>query len=235
MRIKLKLALILCILLIVSGVSLVAPVQLQFAQQAFSQEAVRPDTTRERRLYQEYISFLRGLDPGRIERDYVAAIRDIKSKKRSNQERGLRVLGASGEIDAIAWIAPLIESNDGGVRIDAGLALETIVSGYELRRRDMSHPDRVVILPRSATDIDLRTLAWLILKMMRLPDDGNTAAYAASMAGYLGLYDLEGELEELLKSRHSSVRDSARYALRILRERTECTPLSGPPRDTSSS
>jgi HEAT repeat protein len=181
---------------------------------------LRPGTVKERQLYQEYISFLRGLDPGRIERDYVAAIRDIKSKRRSDRERGLRVLGASGEIDAIAWIVPLIESNDDGLRIRAGLALDAIVSNYEIERRDMSQPEKIVILPRSPSDVDLRALAWLLLKMMRHPDDGGTAAYAAYMAGLLGIYELEGEIEELLKSRHPSVRNSALSALSQLRERT---------------
>lgn len=206
-----------CLLSIVFAISLVAPVHLQIAQQAYSQEKVQPGTTREQRLYQEYISFLKGLDAGRMEGDYVAAIRDLKSQEPNDQRRALKVLGASGEIDAIAWIARLIDSDDGGVRVDAGLALERIVSGYELRRRDMSYPEKIVILPRSATDIDLRPLAWLILKMMRLPDDGNTAAYAATMAGYLGLSDFAGELEGLLKSRHPSVRRSAGNALRVLR------------------
>lgn len=206
------------LLAIVYAFSLVAPV-LQIAQQAYGQESVQPVSTKEQLLYQEYISFLKGLNARRIEGIYVAGIRDIKSQEPHDQKRGLRVLGASGEVDAIAWIAPLIDSSDGGVRVDAGLALERIVSGYELRRRDPSHPEKVVILPRSATDIDLRPLAWVILKMMRLPDDGNTAAYAATMAGYLGLSDFEGELERLLKSRHSSVRRSARNALGVLHGR----------------
>jgi len=38
--------------------------------------------------------------------------------------------------------------------------------------------------------------------MFRKPDDGNTHAYAASMARYLGLADFERELQQCLDSRH---------------------------------
>lgn len=76
-----------------------------------------PQTTGKQRLYEEYISFRKGLNARRMEDGYVAAIRDIKSQEAEDQKRGLAVLAASGEIDAIAWIAPLIDSDDVGVTL----------------------------------------------------------------------------------------------------------------------
>jgi hypothetical protein len=45
----------------------------------------------------------------------------------------------------------------------------------------------------------------VILRMMRAPDDGNTAAYAAGRARDLGLTELKGDLEKLLESQHPAV------------------------------
>jgi hypothetical protein len=167
-------------------------------------------------LHQRYSSFLKKLDAARIKADYPGAIRDIRSHKPGDQTRGLNVLGASGRIDAIPWIVPLLETENDLVRIHAGRVLEQIVSGNELLRRDMSQPEKIVLRPRSAPDVDLTPLAWPILRMMRAPDDGNTAAYAATMAGYLGLPELEGELRKLLKSVHPAVQRSATHALSML-------------------
>jgi hypothetical protein len=175
------------------------------------------DSVREEQLHGQYLAFLETLDLVKLEADYAGAVRKVRSLNPDDQKKGLQVLGACDEIDAIALIVGLLDSEDEGVRIHAGLALDHIVSGNELKRRDFAHSDKIVLLPRSPEDIDLRPLAWIILKMMRGSDDGNTAAYAATMAGYLGLSEFRGELKRLLKSRHPAVSRSATYALSVLK------------------
>jgi hypothetical protein len=171
---------------------------------------------REQQLLEDYDSFLKRLDPKRIAADYALPVRDVQSKDCAHQERGVRVLGTSGEVDAIPWIVPLLDSACVYGRVYAGWALQEIISKNELLRRDPSHLDTVRLLPRSPNDIDLRPLAWLILQMMRAPDDGNTASYAATMAGYLELREFLPELKLLLKSRHPAVTNSAIYALELI-------------------
>jgi hypothetical protein len=175
-----------------------------------------PETSWEEGLHQRYSLFLKKLDAARIKSDYPGAIRDIRSPKPGDQIRGLNVLGASGRIDAIPWIVPLLDSENDLVGLHAGRVLEQIVSGNELLRRDMNQPEKIVLRPRSADDVDLRPLGWVILRMMKAADDGNTAAYAATMAGYLGLSEFDGELRKLLKSVHPAVQQSARNALSML-------------------
>ena len=92
---------------------------------------------------------------------------DMRSGEPDELTRGLNILGASGKVDAIARIVPLLHSDHELIRLHAGRVLEQIVSGNELRRRDMNQPGRIVLRPRSSDDIDLRPLAWIIVGMMR--------------------------------------------------------------------
>ncbi|HYT89953.1 MAG TPA: hypothetical protein VEL76_14700, partial [Gemmataceae bacterium] len=62
-------------------------------------------------------------------------------------------------------------------------------------------------------DLDLRPLAWLVVRMLNRPDDGNTHAYAAVLIRYLELREFTPELRQLLQSRHPAVRDKAKWAL----------------------
>jgi hypothetical protein len=171
------------------------------------------DSQREEQLHEQYLAFLATLNPAKIEADYAGAVRKIRSANPDEREKGLQLLGNCDEIDAIALIVELLDSEDRSTRIDAGAALDNLVTSHELKRRDMSQGDKIVLLPRSPEDVDLRPLAWLILKMMRALDDGNTAAYAATMAAYLGLTELKSDLEKLLKSQHRAVSDTAADAL----------------------
>jgi len=59
-------------------------------------------------------------------------------------------------------------------------------------------------------------MSWVILKMLQMPDDGNTHAYAANMIGYLGLKEYEDDLRQLLTSRHPAVSRAASRALGML-------------------
>jgi hypothetical protein len=59
-------------------------------------------------------------------------------------------------------------------------------------------------------------MSWVILKMLRMPDDGNTHAFAANMIGYLGLREYKDELRQLLTSRHPAVSSAATRAREML-------------------
>ena len=151
-----------------------------------------------------------------IRQHYPEAVRKLDSTDPKEVIVGLRILAATGEPAAIPWIVPHLESDNADVRISTGGCLENLVSGHELKRRDYRHSDRIVIKPPGPNDLNLKPVGWAILKMLRKPDDGNTHAYAATMIGYLGLREFEGELRTLLKSRHPAVTRAARNALTLI-------------------
>jgi len=163
-----------------------------------------------------WTSFVNSLDARRFAADYPGPLRDLDSGETEKTVVALNVLGASGAIAAIPRLVPLLDAPDRQIRIHAGLNLERIVSGVELKRRDPRHLDRIVLRPRTGTDPDLTPLRWVVRKMLTAEDDGNTQGYAATMAAYIGLPDLEEELRALLKSRHPAVTRSAVHALRTL-------------------
>ncbi len=164
-----------------------------------------------------YEDFVSSLNPQRFKEGYPALIKKLASEDGRERAIALRAIGQSGEIDAIPLLVPLVlNARDRHTRIDAGSALDKIVSSNELKRRDPQKPSDIVLLPRSDGDVDLRPLAWVLRKMLEKPDDGNTHAYAAVMIGYLDLKQFEPELRRLLKSRHGAVSGHAVYALRLM-------------------
>lgn len=167
-------------------------------------------------LKQTYDAFVKSLDHRSLAKDYPGAIRNLDSPDSKMQTVGIKTLAATEEPRAIPWIVPFLDLGDCGVRIVAGQTLSAIVATHQLKRRDPNRPERVVIFPPGAGDIDLRPLSWVILKMLRLPDDGNTHAYAANMIGYLGLKAYEPELRILLESKHPAVARAAGNALEML-------------------
>ena len=176
-------------------------------------------------LRAQYEDFLCSLRPDRFKQGYPALMQKLKSRDRDERITALRTIGQSGELDAIPLIVPIVlNEKDLSVRIWAGCALKQIVTSHELKRRDHTHPESVVILPRSPGDIDLRPLAWVLREMLAKPDDGNTAANAATMIGYLGLKEFEPDLRRLLDSRHPAVTTSAVHALRMMDLEVEKEP-----------
>ncbi len=167
-------------------------------------------------LKQKYNAFIESLDHKRIAKDYPKAVQKLDSTDSKEQIAAIKTLAATGEVEAIPWIVPFIDSEDGHARIYAGLSLLNVVASHELKRRDMSQSERVVIKPPGPGDLDLKPMAWVIIKMLRKPDDGNTHSYAANMIGYLGLKEFEDEVRGLLKSRHPAVTRAARNALEML-------------------
>lgn len=161
------------------------------------------------------------LDYLSVSRDYPKAVRKLLSGNTGKQLEAVRTLVATGEIEVIPWLLPFLEYGNNPLQIWTGASLDQLVSAHVLKRRDMGRPDVVLIRPPQAQDRDLRPLAWVILKMFRRPDDGNTHAYAASMTRYLGLYEFRRELERGLQSRHPAVSNKAKWALESLARQKE--------------
>ncbi len=170
----------------------------------------------EQTLKQKYDAFIESLDHKQIAEEYPKAVQRLDSTDPKEQVAAIKTLAATGEVEVIPWIVPFVDSENGHVRVYASLFLSNFISSHELKRRDMSQPERVVIKPLGPDDLDLKPMAWLILQMLRKPDVGNTRSYAANMVGYLGLKELEAEVRGLLKSRHPAVTRAARNALEML-------------------
>jgi HEAT repeat protein len=171
------------------------------------------DVTQESR----YKLFVQELNTEQFALDYPKALKNLDSNNSETQVTGLMTASATGELAAIPFIADLLESKDRHVRICAGVALEQLVSRHVLKRRDWDQPTKVAIKPLGDNDTDLRSLAWVINKMLRKPDDGNTHAYAATMIGYLDLKEFGPQLKQLSASPHPAVKNSAKYALEVMK------------------
>ncbi len=167
-------------------------------------------------LKQRYEAFVASLNHRQLAEDYPGAVRNLDSPDPKRQIVGIKTLAATDDIRAIPWIVPFLDSEDRHVRIYAGQALNAVVTSHELKRRDQDQPDRVVIHPPGPDDVDLRPVSWVVQKMLRMPDDGNTHSYAANMIGYLGLREYKDDLRQLLDSRHPAVTQAVTRALEML-------------------
>jgi len=188
---------------------------------AFSKQVPLPPKYDETVLKRAFDEFMGSLDLLTVTKDYPKAIRKLLSGDPEKQIEAVKTLGETGEPEVIPWLLPFLEADNNGVRIRAGSSLEKLVSSYVLKRRDKSVGEVVVIKALRPGDKDLRPLAWVVLKMFRKPDDGNTRAYAATMARYLGLHEFERELQQCLKSRHPAVSNKAKWALESLERQRE--------------
>lgn len=175
-------------------------------------------------LKQTYDAFVELLDHRSLAEDYLGAVRNLDSPDSKMQTVGIKTLAATDEVKVIPWIVSFLDSEDQHVRIHAGLSLNAIVASHQLKRRDRSQSEKIVILPPGPGDTDLKPMSWVILKMLRLPDDGNTHAYAANMIGYLSLEEYATELRGLLDSRHAAVTQAARWALEMIGAPLTSTP-----------
>ena len=165
--------------------------------------------------------FMEVTDPLLISKEYPEAVRKLLSGDSEKQIEAVRALAETGEVEAIPWLLPFLESEDKTLRIWAGSSLEKLVSSHVLKRRDMTRPDVVLIRSLRPEEKDLRPVAWIVLQMFRKTDDGNTHAYAASMTRYLGLHEFERELEQCLESKHPAVANKAKWALESLSQQKE--------------
>ncbi|MHC4574846.1 MAG: HEAT repeat domain-containing protein [Planctomycetota bacterium] len=188
---------------------------------AFSKQMPPAPKYDEAVLKHEFYEFIGAMDFLTVTRDYPKAIRKLLSGDPNKQIEAVKTLAETGESEVIPWLLPFLEADSNSLRIWTGASLEKLVSSCVLKRRDKTIGEVVVIKPLRPGDKDLRPLAWVVLKMFRKPDDGNTRAYAASMARYLGLYEFERELKHCLKSKHPAVSNKARWALESLERQKE--------------
>jgi len=161
-------------------------------------------------------AFAKSLDTRAFAEGQADPLRDLDSGDRRKIVAALNALGSSGAIEAIPYIVPFLDSQEPTIRVHAGLNLKHVVSGIELKRRDTTQPGRIVFRPRTGGDPDLTSLRWVLRRMLTSKDDGNSAAYAATMAAYIGLPELQKELRDLRKSVHPAVRRNALLALQTL-------------------
>lgn len=167
-------------------------------------------------LKRQYDDFVKSLNYEALVQSYPKAIQDLRSQKVADQLAGIRVIGAIQDPVVIPWIAPLLDSSNASVRIWAGLALERVVSKHELKRRDMSRPDTIIIRDVGPNDVDLKPVAWVVHQMLSKRDDANVQAYAATMAGYLKLTDFAPTLTQLKSKPHPAVQRAAENALKMM-------------------
>jgi hypothetical protein len=101
-----------------------------------SAPAVPPD---EEAMRRDYENLVQRLDHKRIAQDYPKAVEHLDSADPQVQMAGLKTLAATGEVSAIPWIVPLLDSEDRQVRIHAGLYAEMVVGNTRrfIEFRDM--------------------------------------------------------------------------------------------------
>ena len=187
----------------------------------FAKQVPLPPKYDEAVLQKDFDAFMESLDMLTVSKDYPKAVRKLLSGDPKKQIQAVKTLAETGEIEVIPWLLLFLEAENKNLRIWTGASLEKLVSSHVLKRRDKDMPEVVLIKPLRPEDRDLRPLAWVVLKMFRKSDDGNTHAYAASMARYLGLHKFERELEQCLESRHPAVSNKAKWALESLRRQKE--------------
>lgn len=173
-------------------------------------------TTDPLELARRYTVFTDTFDAHTIETRYADAVAKIDSDDPKTQLEGARTLSATGDIEALIRIAPLLGSDDASVRIWTGSYLSDAIERIALLRRDDRLHDAVILLPPDKAQPDLRPFAWIVFEMLRQPDDGSTHAYAARMIRYLQLHEFVPLLEPFLESRHPAVRRSTETALTYL-------------------
>ncbi len=186
----------------------------------FAKQVSLPPNYDEAVLKKNFDAFMESLDMLTVCKDYPKAVRKLLSGDPEKQIQAVKTLAETGEIEIIPWLLPFLEAENKSLRIWTGASLDKLISSYILKRRDRSMPG-VVIGPLRPNDKDLRPLAWVILKMFRRPDDGNTHAYAITITRYVGLYEFVRELEQCRESRHPAVSNKAKWALKSLKLQQE--------------
>jgi len=183
---------------------------------AMADKPVMPATYDEAELKKQYEGFLLELNSDSVATDYPKTIRDLLSGDPARQETATMVLGQTGELGTVPWLAKLLDAKDDRLRTMAASAIETVISSNALKRRDQSQPDRAVLRPRGPGDPDLHAFAWLALRMFRMDGDASTCSYACTVARYIEAREFGGELRRCLQSKHPAVSRSARDALEAL-------------------
>jgi hypothetical protein len=140
------------------------------------------------------------LDAPRIAKEYPKAIQNLLSLDCEKQIRGIRTLLGTDELEILPWIVPFLDSKGQSVQIEAGFAIQKLVSDYTLKRRDHTVLDRVAIKPLGPTDPDLRPLAWIAAKMLSADERGSLGGYAMTMIRCLKLKEFEPGLRDVART-----------------------------------
>lgn len=164
---------------------------------------------------EDFLRFSQSLDIGGFALDYPKTIRDLRSESRAERLRALAACGSSEDLRSIPLIVAQLYHDDDEVQIWAGVALDKLVSAYELRRRDPSRLERISLLPRRSDHIDLSPLRWVVVEML-YSGHSSLQAQAATMAGYIGLSDLEPILKAIHQSRHPATYNAVEHAFDLL-------------------
>lgn len=160
------------------------------------------------------------LDTQRFALGYPALIRKLECGTESDRASALHCIASSGEIDAIPLVVELMRTTDSQrLRTMAAVALRDIVSDHELKRRDYSRPSDIYLLPRGPDHVDLRPLARVVEEMLKAEQaDPELLSDAATIVGYVQLYQFEERMKELCGSPHPAVQHRASFALRLLHQ-----------------
>ena len=170
-----------------------------------------PPKYNEEKLHATFNEWVATIDTVALATAYPQAIKYLLTADKQKQFTAIRILGDTSDIRSIPWLLPYLDAQDPEVRIWAGSAIQKIVSAIA----NNNQVDKQIRIE------EMKPIAWLVLKMLRTPDDGNTGAYAAQMAALLGLTEFEAELMGCARSVHPAVADNARTALKTLGIKTE--------------
>jgi hypothetical protein len=96
---------------------------------------------REAALKERYDAFVESLDHRTLAEDYPGAVRNLDSPDPKKRIVGIKTLAATREVAAIPLIVPFLDSEDRGVRIYAGQALNALVATHQLKRRDKTRSE----------------------------------------------------------------------------------------------
>ena len=170
----------------------------------------------EEELKASYDKFVGGIDSLSVTRKYPEIVKKILSQNPEEQEIALKMLSESQDVDAVPWILLLLDSDNKRVRTYAGYAMKQIISSTALLRRDMEFPGFTVLKPLQKTDVDLKPMAWLVLKLLR-SEDSSWIAYAITMARYLNLYEFEEIIFARRDHRAPAVTNTVKWVIEELK------------------
>ncbi len=200
----------------VFGVIVFVCLFLIYSSPIFAQQlSVSIERFNEKELKSNLDNFIAKIDSLSLARKYPEIAKKILSNQTDQQEVALRMLGESQEVIALPWIILLLDSDDKDIKVEAGLAVKNIVSSITLKRRDMNYPQYILLKPSQETDIDLRPIAWIALKLLRA-DEPSLIAYGITITRYLNLYKFEAEILSHKESIHPAVTNTMNWAIEEL-------------------
>lgn len=173
---------------------------------AHADQRPTPPKHDETKLKADFDAWVSSIDSVALVEAYPQAVKDLLSSDKPRQLTAIKLLGHTDDIRAIPWLLLTLDLKDPELRAWSGASLVADVSGV-VHRIPAEKPARIR---------DLQPIAWLVLKMFRSPDDGNTRSHAARLAEILGFTAFDGELIECTQSIHPAVANSARAALKTM-------------------